>query len=61
MDGRNCLTTVTQEGDNKIVINQKATKEGQKDVKSVREYDQDGLKQTITVDDVVGIQYWKRD
>merc|ERR1711934_832698 len=47
-DGRQCKTTVTQEGDSKLVINQKAVKPGEKSVTSVREFDAKGIKQTIT-------------
>ncbi len=36
-DGRKCKTTVTMDG-NKLITDQKATKEGEKDVKAVRPF-----------------------
>ncbi len=36
-DGRKCKTTVTMDG-NKLMTDQKATKEGEKDVKAVRPF-----------------------
>jgi len=36
-DGRKCRTTVTMDG-NKLITDQLATKEGEKDVKAVRTY-----------------------
>merc|ERR1712083_189214 len=58
-DGRTTKTTVTQEG-NTMVVQQKAIKSGEKSVRSVREFDNDGVKVTITVEDVVATQYYKR-
>ncbi len=36
-DGRKCKTTVTMDG-NKLITDQKATKDGEKDVKAVRPF-----------------------
>merc|ERR1712018_815263 len=54
-DGRKCKTTVTMEGD-KLITKQKALKAGEKDATAVREFTDDGLTLTITVDDVVSKQ-----
>merc|ERR1712029_1165735 len=59
-DGRKCKTTVTMEGDNKLITKQKAVKSGEKDALAVREFTDDGLTLTITVDNVVSKQVFKR-
>merc|ERR1711915_111129 len=59
-DGRKCETTVSME-DNKLITMQKATKKGDKDVKAVREFFDDKLVMTMTVDDVTSTQVYKRD
>jgi hypothetical protein len=41
-DGRKCKTTVTMDG-NKLITDQKATKEGEKDVKAVRPFLRTGI------------------
>merc|ERR1711872_653083 len=60
-DGRKCKTTVTMEGDNKLITKQKAVKSGEKDALAVREFTDDGLTLTITVDNVVSKQVFKRN
>merc|ERR1712117_509823 len=60
-DGRKCKTTVTMEGDNKMVTKQKAMKAGEKDATAVREFSDDGVTLTITVDNVVSKQFFKRN
>merc|ERR1712170_223037 len=57
-DGRKCKTTVTMEG-NKLITNQKATGGG-KDALAVREFSDDGVVMTITVDGVSCKQVFKR-
>jgi len=57
-DGRKCKTTVTVEG-NKMITNQRATKAGEKDVLVIREFDDDGINYSITVDGVVSNQRFK--
>merc|ERR1712042_382982 len=52
-DGRKCETTVTME-DNKLITTQKA-------VKAVREFFDDKLIMTMTVDDVTSTQVYKRE
>merc|ERR1712168_1358906 len=59
-DGRKCETTVTMEG-NKLITNQKALKNGQKDVKAVREFFDDKLVMTMTCEGVESTQVYKRD
>jgi len=59
-DGRKCETTVTME-DNKLITTQKAIKKGEKDVKAVREFFDDKLIMTMTVDDVTSTQVYKRE
>merc|ERR1712198_361082 len=58
--GRKCETTVTME-DNKLITTQKAIKKGEKDVKAVREFFDDKLIMTMTVDDVTSTQVYKRE
>merc|ERR1712055_843372 len=59
-DGRKCETTVSME-DNKLITMQKAVKKGDKDVKAVREFFDDKLVMTMTVDDVTSTQVYKRE
>merc|ERR1712165_381099 len=58
-DGRKCKTTVTMDG-NKLVTNQKA-QGGGKDALAVREFSDDGLTLTITVEGAVSKQVFKRN
>merc|ERR1712018_1109062 len=58
-DGRKCKTTVTMDG-NKLVTNQKA-QGGGKDALAVREFSDDGVVMTITVDGVSCKQVFKRN
>ena len=48
------------EGQNCMIVQQKAIKSGEKNVRSVREFSNDGILLTITVDNVVATQYYKR-
>merc|ERR1712172_10423 len=57
-DGRKCKTIVTMEG-NKLITNQRATGGG-KDALAVREFSDDGVVMTITVDGVSCKQVFKR-
>merc|ERR1712002_612222 len=59
-DGRKCETTVTMEG-NKLITNQKALKEGEKNVVVEREFFYDKLVMKMTVDDVTSTQTYKRN
>lgn len=59
-DGRKCETTVTMDG-NKLITSQKALKKGEKDVTAVREFFDDKLIMTMTVDGVSSVQEYKRD
>merc|ERR1712121_127890 len=59
-DGRKCETTVTMEG-NKLITSQKALKKGEKDVTAVREFTDDKITMTMTVDGVSSVQVYKRD
>merc|ERR1712127_294644 len=59
-DGRKCQTTVTMEG-NKLITSQKAIKKGDKDVTAVREFADDKLTMSMTVDGVTSTQVYKRD
>merc|ERR1711978_689319 len=58
-DGRKCSTTVTMEG-NTLVTNQRG-KDGSKDVKAVREFNDDGLVLTMTCDGTSSKQVYKRN
>jgi len=59
-DGRKCKTTVTVEG-NKMILSQKATKPGEKDALAIREFDDDGINYTLTVEGAVSKQRFKRN
>merc|ERR1712228_689287 len=51
-DGRKSKTTVTMEGDNKLITNQKAQKSGQKDVKVIREFSDKGIHVQMICEDL---------
>merc|ERR1711973_378434 len=59
-DGRTCKTTVTKEGDNKLVTKQVAQKEGEKDVTVVRDFTDEGINVEYICGDVVSKQFFKR-
>merc|ERR1712086_360811 len=59
-DGRTCKTTVTMEGDNKMITNQKAQKSGQKDVKVIREFSDKGIAVQMICEDVISVQFFER-
>merc|ERR1712055_246023 len=59
-DGRTCKTTVTKEGDNKLVTKQVAQKEGEKNVTVVREFSDEGINVEFICGDVVSKQFFKR-
>merc|ERR1711997_773038 len=60
-DDRNCKTTVTKEGDNKLITSQKAQKSGQKDVKVIRTFTDAGINVQMICGDVVSDQFYARD
>ena len=57
--GRKFKTTVTMDG-NKLITNQKAEKEGEKDVLVVREFTEEGLTMKMTADGVTASQEYKK-
>ena len=59
-DGRECKTTVTQEGDSTWVTMQVAQKDGQKTVKVVREFSDEGIAVQMICEDVVSKQFFTR-
>ena len=59
-DGRKCETTVTMEGDNKIITNQIAQKSGEKDTKIIREFTDEGIKVQMICEDVTSVQFFTR-
>merc|ERR1711935_519085 len=59
-DGRTCKTTVTMEGDNKMITSQKAQKSGQKDVKVIREFSDKGIAVQMICEDVISVQFFER-
>merc|ERR1712168_74304 len=59
-DGRQCKTTVTKEGDNKLVTKQIAQKDGQKDVTVIREFTDAGIDVQFICEDVTSVQHFKR-
>ena len=59
-DGRTCKTTVTMEGDNKMIEFQKAQKKGQKDVTVIREFSDKGIDVQIICEDVTSVWFCER-
>ena len=59
-DGRKCKTTVTMEGDNKLITNQVAIEEGKKSNKTIREFTDEGIDVQLICEDVVSKQFFKR-
>merc|ERR1711935_69507 len=59
-DGRTCKTTVTMEGDNKMITSQKAQKSGQKDVKVIREFSDKGIAVQMICEDVISVHFFER-
>ena len=59
-DGRKCKTTVTMEGDNKLITNQVAIEAGKKNVKVIREFSDEGIDVQMICEDVVSKQFYKR-
>jgi len=59
-DGRDVTTTVTKEGDNKLITVQKPKKAGGKEIEVTRIFTDDGIKVAMKCGDVVSDQYFKR-
>jgi len=59
-DGRKSKTTVTMEGDNKLITSQKAQKSGQKDVTVIREFSDKGIAVQMICEDVTSVQFFER-
>merc|ERR1712021_102082 len=59
-DGRKCKTTVSMEGDNKLITSQKAQKSGQKDVTVIREFSDKGIAVQMICEDVTSVQFFDR-
>ena len=59
-DGRTCKTTVTMEGDNKMIESQKAQKKGQKDVTVIRKFSDKGIDVQIICEDVTSVWFCER-
>merc|ERR1711915_459209 len=52
---------ITESEGNKLITSQKALKKGEKDVTAVREFSDDKITMTMTVDGVSSVQVYKRD
>jgi len=59
-DGRDVTTTVTMEGEDKLITVQVPKKAGQKKVEVVREFTAEGIKVTMKADTVTSTQFFKR-
>lgn len=59
-DGRKCKTTVTKDGDNKMITSQKAIKDGQKNVTVIREFTDKGINVQMICEDVTSVQFFER-
>ena len=51
---------MSKEGDNKLVTVQKAQKSGQKDVKVIREFTDEGITIQMICEDVTSTQFFER-
>ena len=58
-DGRHCKTTVTKEG-NKLITHQVPIKAGEKAVKVIRDFSDEGIDVEFICEDVVSKQFFKR-
>ena len=58
-DGRKCKTTVTKEGDNKLVTRQIA-QDGKKNVTVIREFSDKGIAVQMICEDVTSVQFFER-
>ena len=58
-DGRKCKTTVTKEGDNKLVTKQIA-QDGKKNVTVIREFSDKGIDVQMICEDVTSKQFFER-
>ena len=59
-DGRKCKTTVTKQGDDTLITDQKAQKSGQKDVKVIRKFTDAGIEVQMICEDVTSDQFFAR-
>ena len=59
-DGRKCKTTITMEGDSKLITNQVAAEAGKKSVKVIREFSDEGIDIQMICEDVVSHVVFKR-
>ena len=57
---RDVTTTVTMEGEDKLITVQVPKKAGQKKVEVVREFTAEGIKVTMKADTVTSTQFFKR-
>ena len=59
-DGRHCKTTVTMEGEDTMITMQKGQKEGDKNVKFIRKFNDVGMEVQMICEDVVSDQFFTR-
>ena len=60
IDGHKYKTTITMEGDNKLITDAVTTQKGKKSVKVIREFTDKGIEVQMICGDVVSKQFFKR-
>ena len=59
-DGRRCKTIITIEGGSTLITDQVATELGHKNVKTIRDFTDEGMYVHMTCEDVVSRQFYRR-
>ena len=59
-DGRRCKTTITMEGDSTLITDQVGTELGNKSVKTIRDFTDEGMYVHMTCEDVISRQFYRR-
>ena len=59
-DGRRCKTTITMEGDSTLITDQVGTELGNKSVKTIRDFTDEGIYVQMICEDVISRQLYRR-
>ena len=59
-DGRKCKTIITMEGGSTLVTDQVATEIGNKSVKAIRDFTEEGMYVQMICEDVISRQFFRR-
>ena len=60
-DGRKCKTTITMEGGSTLIIDQMGTELGNKSVKIIRDFTDEGIYVQMICEDVISRQFYRRE